>query len=113
MFNSSGEHPQSSTTGRCNAGKSSDDGSRRKKARVIADVKAAIAERKQNREEEVGQTKGTLPPAKQCRQDNGTERNTDGHAEMSCTQQDAASATEKVTRSANAAKVARKGKSFQ
>ena len=81
-----------------------------KKARVIADVKAAIAERKRNREEEIGQTKDALPPAKQCRQDSGTERNTDGHAEMSCTQQDAASATEKVTRSANAAKVARKGK---
>ena len=37
-----------------------------KKARVIADVKAAIAERKRNREEEIGQTKDALPPAKQC-----------------------------------------------
>ena len=76
-------------------------------------VNAAFAERKWNREEQVGQTKDTLPPAKKCRQDKGTERNTGGHAEMSCTQQDAANATEKVTRSANAAKVARKGKGFQ
>ena len=45
-----------------------------KKARAIADVWAAIAERKRNREQEGGQTKEAEPKATQRRQDDGTER---------------------------------------
>ena len=44
-----------------------------KNARAIADVWAAIAERKQNREQEGGQTKEAEPKATERRQDDGTE----------------------------------------
>ena len=84
-----------------------------KKARALAYVWAAIAERKRNREQEVAQTKEALLPAKQRKEDDGTERSTDTHAEMSGTQQDNARATEKVTRPATEAKAERKRKSFQ
>ena len=44
-----------------------------KNARAIADVWAAIAERKRNREQEGGQTKEAEPKATERRQDDGTE----------------------------------------
>jgi hypothetical protein len=44
-----------------------------KKARAIADVWAAIATRKRNREPDGGQTKEAEPKATQRRQDDGTD----------------------------------------
>ena len=43
------------------------------KARAIADVWAAIATRKRNREQDAGQTKEAEPKATQRRQDDGTD----------------------------------------
>eukprot|EP00435_Cladocopium_sp_Y103_P055485 s279_g18.t1 len=89
------EHQQSGATGSCNAGESSNAGRARKKARVVADVWAAIAERKRKRMQEVAKAQEAPPPAKQRREDDGTERTTDRPAEISCAQADDASATEK------------------
>lgn len=73
MPHSPGEHQQSRTTGSCNAGESSGEAAKEKKARAIADVWAAIAETKRNREQEGGQTKEAEPKATERRQDDGTE----------------------------------------
>ena len=53
-----------------------------KKARAIADVWAAIAERKRNREQESPQTQEEAPKAKHRRQENGTEMTTEGPADV-------------------------------
>eukprot|EP00435_Cladocopium_sp_Y103_P075251 s10_g55.t1 len=84
-----------------------------KKARVVADVWAAIAERKRKRTQEVAEAQEAPPPARQRREEDGTERPTDRPAEMSCAQADDASATANVTRPAMEAKAGTKGKSFQ
>ena len=90
---------ESGGTGSCNAGEGSTEGCRRKKTRVVADVWAAIAERKRKREQDSAQRHEAAPHAKQRREDedDGTEITTHRHAEMSCRQQTDASATEKVT----------------
>ena len=104
---------ESGGTGSCNAGEGSTEGCRRKKTRIVADIWAAIAERKRKREQDSAQRHEAAPHAKQRREDDRTEITTDRHAEMSCRQQTDASATEKVTLPAKEAKAARKGKSFQ
>jgi len=53
-----------------------------KKARAIADVWDAIAERKRNREQESSQTKEAEPKAKHPKQENGTEMTTEGPADV-------------------------------
>ena len=84
MPHSRREHQQSGTTGSCNPGESSGEGSGRKKGTchwAIADVWAAIAERKRNRGQESPQTQITqeeVPKAKQRRQEDGTGMTTEG-----------------------------------
>jgi len=94
-------------------GKREDSNGRQRAVRPMADGWAAIVERKRKREQDIAQMQKAPPHAKQRRVDDGTERSTDRQAEMSCKQQNNASATETVTLLANEAKAARKGKSFQ
>ena len=83
-----------------------------KKARAIADVWAAIAERKRKREQESPQTQEEGPKAKQRRQENGTELTTEGPADVRGTQEDR-NRTEKATLPTKEARATEKGKSFQ
>ena len=83
-----------------------------KKARAIADVWAAIAERKRNREQESPQTKEEGPEAKQRRQENGTEMTAEGRADVRGTQEDS-NRTEKATLPTKGARTTRERKSFQ
>jgi len=83
-----------------------------KKAHAIADVWAAIAERKRNREQENPQTKEEGPKAKQRRQENGTEMTTEGLADVRGTQEDS-NRTEKATLPTKGVRATREGKSFQ
>ena len=94
-------------------GKREDSNGRQRAVGPTADVWAASVERKWKREQDIAQMQEAPPHAKQRREDDGTERSTDRQAEMSCKQQNNASATETVTLLANDAKTARKGKSFQ
>ena len=83
-----------------------------KKARAIADVWAAIAERKRKREQESPQRKEAEPKAKQRRQENGTEMTTEGPAEAHGQQDDSKRAVQATTDVA-AASVERKRKTEQ
>ena len=83
-----------------------------KKARAIADVWAAIAERKRNREQESPQTKEEGPEAKQRRQENGTEMTAEGLSDVRGTQEDS-NRTEKATLPTKGARTTRERKSFQ
>ena len=94
-------------------GKREDCNGRQRAVRPTADVWAAIVEQKGKREEDIAQMQEAPPHAKQRREDDGTGRSTDRQADMSCKQQNNASATETVTLLANEAKAARKGKSYQ
>ena len=94
-------------------GKREDSNGRQRAVGPTADVWAASVERKRKREQDIVQMQEAPPHAKQRREDDGTERSTDRQAEMSCKQQNNASAAETVTLLANEVKAARKGKSFQ
>ena len=83
-----------------------------KKARAIADVWDAIAERKRNREQESPQRKEAEPKAKQRRQENGTEMTTEGPAEVH-RQQDNSNGRQRAVRPTKAAEAMAKGKIFQ
>ena len=88
-----------------------DSNGRQRAVGPTADVWAASVERKQKREQDIAQLQEAPPHAKQRREDDGTEKSTDRQAEMSCKQQNNASATETVTLLANEAKAERKGRS--
>ena len=83
-----------------------------KKARAIADVWDAIAERKRKREQESPQRKEAEPKAKQRRQENGTEMTTEGPAEVHG-QQDDTDGRPRAVRPRKAAEAMAKGKIFQ
>lgn len=78
----------------------------------IADVGAAIAERKRNREQEGPQPKEEGPKAKQRREENGTEMTAEGPADVCGTQEDS-NRTETATLPTKGARATKGGKSFQ
>ena len=86
-----------------------------KKACAIADVWAAIAERKRKREQQSPQRKEAEPKAKQCRQENGTEMTTAGPAKVRGQQDDSNGRQRAVqaTTDVAAASVERKRKTEQ
>jgi len=118
MPHSRREHQQSGTTGSCNPGESSGEGSGRKKGTchwAIADVWAAIAERKRNRGQESPQTQITQeegPKAKQRRQEDGTGMTTEGRAEARGRQK-GSNRRRRAVQPKKAAKAMAKGKIFQ
>ena len=79
-----------------------------RKARAIADVWDAIAERKRKREQERPQRKEAEPKPKQRRQENGTEMTTEGPAEVHG-QQDDSNERPRAVRPRKAAEAMAKG----
>ena len=83
-----------------------------KKARAIADVWDAIAERKRNREQESSQMKDAEPKAKHPKQENGTEMTTEGAADVHGQREDS-NGRQTAVRPMKAAEAMAKGKIFQ